>query len=130
MAQIEPEHLEAVAPLLEVGFARVPGRGVARESRGDDQLRTGSQQLDPGLVADLDATAGEQRDAAREVGGLGALGVVELGARRAQLVVEVMDLGVLLLADVTVLRLDDLAELGFVLDLGVVESAGGRRSAW
>jgi uncharacterized protein (DUF1697 family) len=42
----------------------------------------------------------------RQVGGLGALGEVEVGARRAELVVEVVDLGVLLLADVAVLRLD------------------------
>ena len=47
------------------GSSRVAGRGVAREARGDDQLRARAQQLDPGLVADLHAPAGEQRDAAR-----------------------------------------------------------------
>ena len=64
----------------------------------------GAQELDAGLVADLDPAAGEQRDAAAQVGGLGALGVVELGARRAELVVEVVDVAELLLAHVAVLR--------------------------
>ncbi len=40
--------------------------------------------------------------------------------RRAELVVERMDLGVLLLADVAVLRLDQLAQLGLV-DVGLLE---------
>jgi hypothetical protein len=44
-------------------------------------VRRRTQQLDAGLVADLDPTAGEQRDATRQVGGLGALGEVELGTR-------------------------------------------------
>ena len=71
--QVEPEDLEPVAPVVEVRLARVPGRGVAREARRDDQLRARAQQLDPGLVADLHAPAGEQRDAAAQIGGLGAL---------------------------------------------------------
>ncbi len=70
VAQVEAEDLEPVAPLLEVGLRGVAGRRVAREARRDDQLRAGAQQLDPRLVADLDAPAGEQRDAAAEVGGL------------------------------------------------------------
>ena len=73
VAQVEPEDLEPVAPDVEVGLARVPGRGVAREAGRDDQLRARAQQLDAGLVADLHAAAGEQRDAARQVGRLGPL---------------------------------------------------------
>ena len=49
---------------------------------------------------------------------------VELGARRAHLVVERVDLDVELLADVAVLLLEHLAELG-VVDVGVLEA--GRR---
>ena len=74
-----------------------------------------AQQLEPGLVADLDAAAGEQRHAAAQVGQLRALGEVELRARRAQLVVEVMDHRVLLLADVAVLRLHRLPRRHLVL---------------
>ncbi len=66
----------------------------------------GAQQLDAGLVADLHAPAGEQRHAAAQIRALGALGEVELRARRAELVVEMMEPGVVLLADVAVLRLD------------------------
>ena len=55
-----------------------------------------------------------------QVGRLAALAVVELAARAAELVVEGMDLGVLLLADVAVLRLDQLTQLGLV-DIGLLE---------
>ena len=121
VAQVEAEDLQPVAPLVEVRLLRVAVRRVARESRRDDQLRARAQQLDPRLVADLHAPAGEQRDAARQVGGLRALAVVEVGARRAQLVVERMDVAVVLLADVAVLRLDHLAELGIVVHVGLLE---------
>ena len=79
--QVEPEDLEPVAPLVEVRLLRVARRRVAREARRHDQLRAGAQQLDPGLVADLHAAAGEQRHAAAEVGRLGPLGEVEVAAR-------------------------------------------------
>ena len=91
VAQVEPEDLEPVAPLVEVGLLRVAGRGVAREARRDDQLRAGAQQLDPGLVADLHAAAGEQRDAARRSAVSVRLREVEVAARRAELVVERVD---------------------------------------
>ena len=106
VTQVETEHLEAVAPLGEVGLLGVAAGGVAGEARGDDEVRAGAQQLQPGLVADLHAAAGEQRHASAQVGQLGALAEVELRARRAQLVVEMVDDGVLLLADVAVQRLD------------------------
>ena len=88
VAQVEAEDLEAVAPVREVRLLRVAGRRVAREARRHDQLRAGAQQLDPGLVADLHAAAGEQRDAAAQVGRLGALREVEVAAGGAELVVE------------------------------------------
>ena len=131
VAQIEPEDLEPVAPVVEVGLPGVARGRVAREARRDDQVRACSQQLDPGLVADLHAPAGEQRDATAQVGRLAPLAVVEIAAVAAQLVVERVDLEVALLADVAVLRLDDLAEVRIVRHVGLLEPGGredvGRR---
>ena len=116
---------------FEVGFGGEALGGIAREAGGDDELGAGAEELDAGLVADLDAAAGEQGDAAAEVGGLGAFAVVEVGAVRAELVVEVVDARGSLLADVAVLRLDHLAEVGVVGDFAVARSfSGGRRWAW
>ena len=78
--QVESEDLEPVAPVAEVGLGGVARGGVAGKARGDDEVRARAQQLEPGLVADLDPPAGEQRHAAAQVGQLGALGEVELGA--------------------------------------------------
>ena len=131
MPEVEPEHLEPLAPVGEVGLARVAGGAVAREPRRDDQLRPRPEQLDPGLVADLHPPAGEQRDAPAEVGALAALRKVEVAARAAELVVERVHLDVVPLADIAVLRLDHLAPLG----LGAVgllldeRRAAPRRSA-
>ena len=55
------------------------------------------------MITDFDATAGEKRDAAGEVGEFGALAEVEGGAGGAKLIVEVMNEGVFLFADVAVL---------------------------
>ena len=111
--QVEPEDLEPVAPVLEVRLGGVAARPHRAGTGGDDQRGAGAQQLDPGLVADLHAPAGEQRDAAAQVGRLRPLGVVEVAARRAHLVVERVQLPVRLLADVAVLFLDDLARSGW-----------------
>jgi hypothetical protein len=45
--QVEPEDLEPLAPVGEVGLLRVARRGVAREARGDDQLRAERRSLMP-----------------------------------------------------------------------------------
>ena len=68
-----------------------------------------AQQAQSDVHADLGAAAGEERAAAGEVGAGVALGVAERGALRAELVVERVDLGVLLLADVARARLEQLA---------------------
>ena len=96
-------------------------KSASGEAGGDDQLGAAAQELDPGLVADLDPTPGEQRHRARQVGGLAALGVVEGGAVGAQLVVEVVNAGVLGLTHITVLRLDGLAEAG-ISHVGLLEA--------
>ena len=116
VAQVQAEHLEAVAPLAEIRLLGVTRGGIARETRGDDQRRPRAQQLQASLVTNLHPAAGEQRHAPAQVGGFGALVEIELGAGRAHLVVEVVDARVLLLAHVAVLRLDGLAH-GVVGDL-------------
>src|SRR5687768_572890 len=67
-------------------------------------MRAGTKQLETGLIADLHAPAGEQRDASAKICQLSALAEIQLGARRAHLIVEVMDLCVFLFADVAVLE--------------------------
>ena len=67
-----------------------------------------TQQLEPGLVTDLDASTGEQGHAPSQVGQLGSFAEVELCASRAQLVVEMMDALLGLFADVAMLRLGGL----------------------
>ena len=104
VSQIESEDLEAIAPLLEVWLPRVAGRRVARKARGHDQVRAAAQQLQARLVANLDASAGQQRDAPAEIRQLGALAEVQLRARGTELIVEVMNLRVLLLADIAMLQ--------------------------
>ena len=121
MPEVETEDLEPVPPLLEVRLLRVARRRVAREPCRHDQPGARTQQLDPGLVADLHAAAGEERDASAQVGRLGSLREVEVAARPAHLVVEVVYLCVCLLADVAieVLRLAERL-LGLVLRARVV----------
>ena len=125
VAQIEPEDFQPMTPVLEVRLGGVTQRGVARETGADDELRAGPQKLDAGLITDLHAPAGEQRDASAQVRQLGALAEVQLSARGTELVVEVMNRGVVLLADVAVLRLDDFAKLRVALDFSLLE-VGGR----
>ena len=125
VAQVEPEDLEPVAPLVEVGLLRVASRRVAREAGRDNQAGTRTKQLDPRLVADLDPPAGEERDPAGEIGGLGALGEVEVAAGDAKLVVERVERVVGLLADVTAPPAVEAARDGLVVDLVLLEA--GRR---
>ena len=120
VAQIEAVDLEPVGPLREVALARVALRRVAREAGRDDQLRAGAQELEAGLIADLDPAAGEQGHPPAQVGRFGALAEVELGAFGTELVVEVVDVAVVLLADVAVLRLEERAHR-------LVEALLGRR---
>ena len=101
--------LQALAPVGEVGLARVAPGGVVREARGGHHGGAGAQQLEGRLVADLDPRPGDEGHAAVEVGRLEALLVVELGARGAQRVVEGVQRLVLDLADVAGLRLQHLA---------------------
>src|SRR5262245_5063651 len=109
VTEIETEDLEAMAPGREVRLAGVTMCRVAREARRDDQVRPAAQQLQTGLIADLHAAAREERHPSGEVRQLSALVEVQLGAGGTELIVEVMDDRVLLLADVAVLQLSALS---------------------
>jgi len=131
MTQVEAIDLEPVPPVGEVRLARIAGGRITRKARRYDEVRPASQQLQPGLIPDLHASAGQQRGASGKVGQFRPLGEVERRAGRAKLVVEMVDRGVSLLADIAVLRLDGLALLrirGFDLPevLGWQEVRGGK----
>ncbi|MNV14181.1 hypothetical protein D3C71_1048560 [compost metagenome] len=131
VAQIQAVYLQAMAPFGEVRLFGVTGRRVTREARGHDQLGAGTQQFEAGLVADLDPAASQQRDAAAQVGGLGALDEVQLGAAGAHLVVEVVQLGELLLAHVAMAQFRRMHRFGRDLHAfaiaGVMQPGGMRR---
>lgn len=111
VAEVEAEDFQAVRPQVEVRFGRVTFGGVAGEPGGDDEVGTAAEEFDAGLVADFDPAAGEEGDAAAEIGEFGSFAVVEFGALRAELVVEVVEGGVIPFTDVAVLRFVDLGSL-------------------
>src|SRR4051812_32363526 len=78
MPQIEPVNLQPIAKAGEVRLLRVTIRGVDRKSGGDDDVRTGPQQLERSLEPDLHAGAGHERVMPRQVGRLLALRIVEV----------------------------------------------------
>src|SRR5439155_24130198 len=112
---------EAVSPVGEIRFLRITSRGIARKPRSDDEVCSGAQQFDSCLVPNLDAAAGEQRHPPAQIRELTAFAEIQLRTRRAKLIVEMMDRGVILFADVTILRLQDFAKLRVVLDLLLFE---------
>ncbi|CEE58696.1 exported hypothetical protein [Xanthomonas citri pv. citri] len=131
MAQVQPEYLQAMTPLREVRLLRIARGRIARKARGDNQLRTGAQQLQPRLVPDLDAPAGQQGDAPAQVCGFGALEEIQLRTGRAHLVVEMMQLGEFLLAHIAVAQLGRVRGLrrgsGVFAVVGIVQAGGMRR---
>ena len=114
MAQIQPENFQALAPVLEIRFRRVAHRRVARKPRRHDQPRAGAQQLDARLITDFYTAAREQRHAPAQVRHFTALAPVQFRAGRAKLVVEMMNLRVVLFADIAILRLDRFMEVRVV----------------
>ena len=92
--QVDAVDVYPVAPLGEAVLGLVAPRGVLGEARGADDGAARAQQQDRGLEADLEPGAGEQRHAAGEVRLGVALAVVEVPTGDAQLVVEVVHLGV------------------------------------
>src|SRR5688572_12579834 len=88
-----------------------------------------AQQFDSRLIANLDASTGEKRDPPAEVGRLRTLAEVQLRATRAKLIVEMVNLRVVLFADITVLRLHDFTKV-CVADYLVLFEAGRRMHIW
>src|SRR5918995_60678 len=117
MPQVEPEDLQSVPPLPEVALSGIASSRVTRKTCRHDQVRAGSEELEAGLIPDLDPATGQQCHSSTQVRQLTSLAVVELGAGGTHLVVEVMENSVLLLAYIAVLRLDRLpgGPLFFVL---------------
>ena len=104
--QVDADHLEPVQPVGAVGHRGEATHGVVGEAGGDRGVRAVAQQPQRDVHADLGAAAGEQGRAAAEVGAGVALGPVEGGAVGAELVVERIDLGVVVLAHVAGPRAD------------------------
>src|SRR5690606_25897943 len=109
MAQVEAEDLEPILPLLEIRFGGVARGRVTGKPGRDDQVRARPQQLQAGLIADLHAAAGQQCDAPAQIGELRPLAEIEPGALGTELVVKVVNLAVLLLADIAVTLLSRFA---------------------
>ena len=70
MAEIQTVDLQPIGPLPRIRLLRVARRRVAGEPGRDDQVRARPQELEAGLVADLHATARQQRDPPAQVGEL------------------------------------------------------------
>ena len=84
----------------------------------------GAQELDACLVTNLDAASREQRHAALQIGRFRALAIIQLRAGRAELIVKMMNLRVVLFADVTVLRLHHFAKVRIIHDLVLLKFPG------
>jgi hypothetical protein len=139
VAQVESDHREPVQPVRAVRHRGEAAHRVVREAGGDGRLGAVAQQAERDVHADLGPAAGEQRPPPRQVRTRLSLGVVQLGARAAQLVVEGVHLDVALLADVAGPRIEQRAgdlpragladgtAAGLVVDPAGSGRGGGRR---
>mmetsp|Transcript_15353 Transcript_15353/g.63770 ORF Transcript_15353/g.63770 Transcript_15353/m.63770 type:complete len:281 (+) Transcript_15353:1064-1906(+) len=93
ISQIEPMQVQAMSKLSEVRLLCIPPRRVRGEAGGRDEGGTRAKQLQPRLVANLDARARQKRHAPRQIGGSVAHAIVERRTWRAQLRIEVVQLG-------------------------------------
>src|SRR5690242_2588214 len=75
--QIQPIDTQPLAPICEIGLAGVAQRRIAWEPRRHYHPRAVAEQAQRGLVADLDAPAGDKRDTTREISALEPLSIVE-----------------------------------------------------
>jgi hypothetical protein len=127
VAEVEAEDLQSIPPLGEVRLARVARRRIPGEPGRHDEPGAAPEELEARLIADLDPAAGQQRHGAPQIGELGALDEVELGAGRAELVVEVVQRGEVRLAHVAMLPLERLARGVRGLPVGRGERLGRQR---
>ena len=72
-------------------------------------MSTGTEQFNAGLVANFHPSAGEQRYSSAQVGQFGALAEIEISALGTKLIVKMVNLRVILFADVAVLGFDNFA---------------------
>ena len=105
VAQIQTIDLQTVGPFAEVRFLGIALRGIPGEPRCHNQGGSGTQQLNAGLVANLDTPSGQQRYTPPQVGKFRSLHEVKLGALRTHLVVKMVDHAVVDLANVAVVRI-------------------------
>jgi hypothetical protein len=124
MPQVEPVDLQAFTERREIGLLRVAVRGVHGKSSGDDDVRTGPQQFERCLKADLYPSTRHQSNVARQIGRLLALGVVELAARVAEGIVIAVHPCERLLANVASALLAKLGSLDQVLGPRPLEPQG------
>ena len=80
-------------------------------------MSTGTKEFDSRLIADLNPSTGEESDPTTQVSRLGALQKIKFGASWTKLIVERMNSGVVLFANVTVLWIDHFAKVGVIFDL-------------
>ena len=81
----------------------------------------GTQELDAGLIAYLHSAAGQERHPAAQVSGLRTLPEIQLRAIRTQLILEMMDLPIILLADIAILRLNRFMKIWIIRHLLLLE---------
>ena len=105
VAHVETEDFQAMSPLAEIRLLRVTARRIARKASGHDEPRTGAQKFETGLIADLHASTGEQRDAAIQVGQFGPFVEIELRAWWTHLIVKMVDGREFLFLNVAMLRI-------------------------
>src|SRR5450755_2314376 len=106
VAQVQPENFQPAAPFLKVRLGGVTDRRVAWKTCADDELCACAQKFDARLITNFYTSAGEKRHAAAQIRRLGALEKIQFRALRAKLIVEMVNRGIILLADVAILRLD------------------------
>ena len=109
VAEVDSDDAQAVQPVCRIGQAREAANGIPRKAGRDGGVGAIPQQSQRDIHADLGATAGEQGALATEIGARVSLSVIERRATRAELVIERVDSGVRLLADITGARFDEFA---------------------
>ena len=128
MPQIQAKHLEPVAPIGKIGLLRIALGSIAGKAGRHNQVRTGPQQFDARLIANLYPTTCEQCHPPAQIGGLAALVPVQLGTGRAQLVIKGVNRRVLLLTHVTMLQVGGLSRrLGLAVVDRVEKRLRGRK---
>ncbi len=109
VAQVDPDDAQPVDPVGAVLHGSESANRIGREARGDRRVGAVAQQPQCDVHPYLRAATGEQSAPAGEVSARVALAAVEGSARRAQLVIERVDVDVSGLAGVAGARLQQLS---------------------